>query len=221
LTGAAVLAIDYRLMPEHPRQASIDDCRTALRWIAARGPDGTSPARVLLLAGDSAGGNLVLMLTTWARDAGERMPDAVVALSPSTDATFGSPSLERNIATDPMLGPAFSRFLRAPRSLLLWSSWFMNRISPSDPTASPVMGDLSGLPPILIHASEAEMLIDDARRYTNKARLANSPVTLETWRFMVHVWHLFEPTLPEAKEALARIGEFLRARIDDRVRKAG
>jgi acetyl esterase/lipase len=221
LTRAAVLAIDYRLMPENSRLAGVEDCRTALRWIAARGPDGISPARVLLMAGDSAGGNLVLMLTAWARDAGERVPDAVVALSPSTDATMGSPSLKRNVATDPMLGPAFSRLLRVPRVIMLWTSWLMSRINPSDPLVSPVMGNLAHLPPMLIHASEAEMLVDDARRYANKARKAGSPVRLETWPHMVHVWHLFERNLPEAKEALDRIGEFLRERIEEEQRKAG
>jgi acetyl esterase/lipase len=212
-TGAAVLAIDYRLMPEHRRRAGIEDCQAALRWIAARGPDGPAPARVLLVAGDSAGGNLTLMLLAWARQAGERVPDAAVAFSPGTDSTFASPSLARNVATDPMLGPAFTRALRVPRAILLWVSWLMNRIRPSDPEVSPVFGELAGLPPLLIHASEAEMLIDDARRYTNKARAAGSPVTLETWEHMVHVWHIFAPTLPEANAALERIGEFLRSHI--------
>lgn len=107
-----------------------------------------------------------------------------------------------------MLGPALRKVLTMPRPILLWFAWLTNRINPCDPIVSPVFGDLSGLPPVLVHASEAEMLRDDARRWVNKARAAGSPATLETWRGLVHVWHAFAPDLPEAKEAYERIGGF-------------
>ena len=93
--------------------------------------------------------------------------------------------------------------------LLLWVSWITNRIHPCDPRVSPVRGDLSGLPPTLVHASEAEMLLDDARRYVNKATEAGSEATLESWHHMLHVWHIFDERLPEAAEAFAHIGRFI------------
>ncbi|MEO8125070.1 MAG: alpha/beta hydrolase fold domain-containing protein, partial [Burkholderiales bacterium] len=105
VTGGAVLAIDYRLMPEHPRRAGIEDCRSAYRWLIENGPEVVLPATAIFVAGDSAGANLTLSLIAWVRDQGLRAPDAAVALSPSTDSTLGSPSLKANLPTDPMLGP--------------------------------------------------------------------------------------------------------------------
>ena len=211
IANAAVLAIDYRLMPEHPRIAGIEDCRTAYRWLLDHGPAGAVAATAIFVAGDSAGGNLTLSLLAWVRDQGLRAPNAAVALSPATDASFGSPSLKSNLGTDPMLGPLFKALTRVPRTVLLWATWLQNRLRPSDPLLSPVFGDLSGLPPLLLHASESEMLFDDSRRYVNKAIAAGSPVTFQTWRHMVHVWQIYHPDLPEGQEAFDEIGQFLRA----------
>ncbi len=211
LSGAAVLAIDYRLMPEHPRRAGIDDCRSAYRWMLEHGPEGAAPPSAVFVAGDSAGGNLTLSLLNWARDQGHRAPDAAVALSPLTDATLSSPSLRSNLATDPMLGPLFGPMTRVPQWLLLWFGWLQTRIRPSDPAISPLRGDLSRLPPVLVQASEVEMLFDDSRRYVNRAQAAGSPVRLQRWAHMVHVWQIFNPELPEARAALAEIGKFLQA----------
>jgi monoterpene epsilon-lactone hydrolase len=209
MTGGAVLAIDYRLRPEHPRRAGIEDCRSAYRWLLANGPGGAAPAQAVFVAGDSAGGNLTLSLIAWARDAGLRAPDAAVALSPLTDATLASPSMKANVQTDAMLGPLFGKLARVPQWILLWGGWLQTRINPSDPLVSPLRGDLSRLPPVLVQASEVEMLRDDARRYVNKARAAGSPVRLQTWAHMVHVWQIFNPELTEARDALAEIGRFL------------
>jgi acetyl esterase/lipase len=209
ITGGAVLAIDYRLMPEHPRMAGIEDCRSAYRWMLDNGPDGPAPAGVVFVAGDSAGGNLTLSLIAWVRDQGLRPPNAAVAMSPATDGTLGSPSLLANIDTDAMLGPLFGPLSRVPRSVLLWVAWFRHRIRPNDPVVSPVFGDLAGLPPLLIHASDIEMLLDDSVRYANKASASGSPVTLQTWNHVVHVWHIFNPELTEARQAFDEIGRFL------------
>jgi acetyl esterase/lipase len=209
LTGGAVLAIDYRLMPEHPRLAGIEDCRTAYRWMLENGPDGPRAATAVFVAGDSAGGNLTLSLIAWVRDQGLRAPDAAVALSPATDSTLASPSWKTNARTDPMLGPLIAPLLRIPRALLLWGGWIQTRINPRDPVVSPVYGDLSRLPPVLVQASEAEMLRDDCRRYVNRAVAAGSPVRLQTWDHMVHVWQIFYPDLPEGREALDEIGRFV------------
>ena len=211
LTGGAVLAVDYRLMPEHPRRAGIDDCRRAYRWMLDHGPEGAAPASAVFVGGDSAGGNLALSLIQWVRDQGLRAPDAAVALSPLTDATLASPSLRAHISTDPMLGPLFGSLARVPTTLMLWFGWLQTRINPRDPIVSPLRGDLSRLPPVLVQASEVEMLFDDARRYVNRARAAGSPARLQTWNHMVHVWQIFNPELPEACDALAEIGKFLNA----------
>lgn len=210
-TGGVVLAIDYRLMPEHPRAAGMEDCRTAYRWLIDHGPQGPAAASRLWVAGDSAGGNLTLSLIAWVRDSGLRAPNAAAALSPATDSTLVNPSLRHNIASDPMLGPLFGRLARVPNALMLWLSWLRIRINPRDPRISPVYGSLSGLPPVLVQASEAEMLRDDARRYANRAAAAGSPVKLQTWAHMVHVWQIYHPQLAEGREALDEIGRFFNA----------
>ena len=207
--GGAVLAIDYRLMPEHPRMAGIEDCRRAYRWMLEFGPDGAGEPGLVFVAGDSAGGNLALSLAAWVRDQGLRAPNAVVALSPGTDSTLGSPSVKKNLATDVMLGPMLKPFIRMPRSLLLWSGLLRNRMSPSNPLISPVFGDLSGMPPLLLQASEVEMLLDDSRRYVSKAVAAGTSARLQTWDHVMHAWHLFDPELTDARQAFEEIRKFL------------
>jgi len=209
MTGMAVLAIDYRLMPEHKRLDSLIDSQTAYRWILDNGPRGPEPCSELVVAGDSAGGNLTLAVIAWARDEGLQAANAAVALSPATDSAFTSPSLLANVATDHMLGPMLGRLVRLPRGLRLWASFLNARMRPCDSRISPVYGSLENLPPTLVHASESEMLLDDARRYVRKATEQGSEATLETWHHMLHVWHAFEHRLPEAKEAFEHINRFL------------
>jgi epsilon-lactone hydrolase len=219
LIGGAVLALDYRLMPEHPRMAGVADARNAYCWMLANGPHGSEAADVVFVGGDSAGANLTLSLLAWVRDQGLRAADAAFVLSPPTDGTLSSPSLRANIASDYMLGPVFARIARMPQALVLWMLWLSTRLHPRDPVVSPIHGDLSNLPPLLVHASETEMLIDDARRYVSRAREAGSPVTLQTWNNTLHVWHIFNPEFPEALEALAEIGKFLAAAAPARARQ--
>lgn len=209
ISGAAVLAIDYRLMPEHRRLAGVEDCRNAYRWILENGPGGPEPLKRLYVAGDSAGGNLTLSLIAWVRDQSLRQPDAAVALSPATDTTFGSPSLKQNLDTDTMLGPMFKGLARVPRPIIWWISWWQNRMTPKNPVVSPIFGDLSGLPPTLVHGSEAEVLFDDCRRYVNRAAAAGSPARFQSWGHVVHVWHMFYPQLTEARQAWDEIGKFM------------
>lgn len=208
LTGAALFAVDYRLLPEHRRRDGIEDCRQAWRWLQDNGPGGSGEATAMAVAGDSAGGNLSLSLIAWLRDQGQRQADAAVAFSPATDAVLDAPSLRGNLATDPMIGPAFGQLLRVPGPLLLWYTWFSARMLPTDPRISPLRGPLHDLPPLLIQASSTEMLLDDARRYAAKAQAAESPVTLQLWPNMLHVWQMFGD-LPETDEAFERVGEFL------------
>ncbi len=209
LARACVFSVDYRLMPEHRYMDGVVDCRNAYQWILENGPEGQAVLDLLVVGGDSAGGSLALSLVAWVRDQGLRRPDAVVAFSPSTDFTLTSPSLRGNLVTDPMLGPAFGKLKRVPVQFLWWATGLAFRVSPSNPVASPLHGDLSGLPPMLIQASEAEMLLDDSQRYVEKAQAAGSPVVLQTWPHMVHVWQFFTPEMPEAEQAYERIGEFL------------
>jgi len=209
ITGGAVFSLDYRLMPENTRQQGIDDCREAYRWILDNGPGGAEPARDVVISGDSAGGNLTLSLINWIRDEGLPAPTAAVALSPATDGTFASPSMKENVETDHMLGPMFGKLLKVPRWILHWIALFNNRVRPSHPMVSPIYADLSGLPPTLVHVSAHEMLLDDAVRYVNKARAQGSPVELQAWNHMLHVWHIFVADMPEAQEAFAEIEAFI------------
>lgn len=209
IANAAVFSLDYRLIPENSRRDGIEDCQKAYRWILNNGPAGTESLSFMMVAGDSAGGNLTLSLIAWVRDQKLRAPDAAVAFSPAVDLALTSPSLRSNINSDPMLGPQFGKLTKVPPVLLLWFTWLSSRIRPSDPVGSPVRGDLSGLPPVLVQVSEAEMLFDDARRYVAKAQAAGSPVELQHWPFMVHVWQIFTPQLPEADQAFQNIAEFL------------
>ncbi len=207
--GVAVLAIDYRLLPEHARTVGIADCQSAYRWLLSHGPAGAGAAADIYVAGDSAGGNLALMLIAWARDSGLQQVNAAVAFSPLTDSTLASPSMRAHVESDPFLGPTIGRMLRVPRWLLAYVTLLGARVSPQHPAISPLHGDLTDLPPVLIQASTSEMLLDDARRYVNKARAAGSPAELALWPEQVHVWQLFVAISPEAREALAQAADFL------------
>ena len=209
VTGCAVLSIDYRLMPEHRHRACVEDCRAAYRWILGNGPDGPDEVKKLFFAGDSAGGNLALSLAAWVRDNGLRAPDAVVAMSPLTDVTFSGASLRDNWPTDIMLRRVMGTLNKLPQFIKSWWVVWTYRVRPASPMVSPLFGDLSNLPPTLVQASEAEMLLDDARRYVFKTHAAGSPVKLQTWTGMVHVWQIFYPDLPQAAEAWEEIGRFI------------
>ncbi|MEC7816611.1 MAG: alpha/beta hydrolase [Pseudomonadota bacterium] len=209
LANAAVFAVDYRLMPEHRYMDGVRDCRKAYTWLLENGPEGRKKADYMIVAGDSAGGSHTLGLLAWARDNGVRQADAAVALSPSTDLTLTAPSNRENVATDPMLGPIFGGLARVPLPVIWWGTLAAFRVSPTNPVASPLRGNLDHLPPTLIHASDSEILLDNARRYAAKAAAEGSPVTLHTWPGMVHVWHIFGDVLPEAEEAFDDIKRFL------------
>ena len=206
---AAVFVVDYRLMPENRFMAGVQDCRDAYEWLLNHGPDGADAVDFMIVAGDSAGGSHALALLAWARDNGLRQADAAIAFSPSTDLTLTAPSNRNNIKTDQLLGPAFGGLSKIPLPVIWWATLAAFRVSPTNPVASPLRGDLSKLPPTLIQASDTEMLRDNARRYVAKARAAGSPATLHTWPGMVHVWQIFVQMLPEAEEAFEDVKLFL------------
>lgn len=216
LCGAAVLSVDYRLMPENRRMASVDDCQSAYRWILDNGPDETGPAREIFVAGDSAGGNLALMLSAWARDNDLRLMDGVIVFAPSTDSTLAGKTFRDNIETDPLLGPPLRTLARLPAPIRALFGLFSGRINPRNPLVSPQFGQLSDLPPTLVQVSESEVLLDDARRYVNKAISQGSPAELQTWPGMVHVFQMYWHMLPEANEALAEAARFVEKSASNR-----
>jgi monoterpene epsilon-lactone hydrolase len=209
ITNCAVLAIDYRLSPEHKREACIEDCRTAYDWVLANGPQGSSTATAIYVAGDSAGGNLTLSLLAWARDTQRRGPNAAVALSPVTDMRMVNPSIKANLNTDIMLKPMAKKLAKIPRWLMLSAGAFIAPYNTKDPEISPLLGKLHDLPPTLIQASDGEILLDDGRRYANKAQAAGSIATLQIWSGMPHVWQMFHPELCAAQEAFDEIQKFI------------
>jgi len=212
ITGCAVLAIDYRLMPEYLYRDCIEDCRTAYRWILENGPEGPGEIRQLFIGGDSAGGNLSLSLAAWIRDNRLRAPEAVVALSPLTDVTFSGASMTANLESDIMLKPFLKPLTKLPPFVKSWYVYWTYKVRPCSPVVSPLLGDLSNLPPTLVQASEAEMLLDDARRYVCKAHASGSAVKLQTWSDMLHIFQIFNPVLPQAVEAWVEIDKFLKNR---------
>ena len=215
LTNSAVLAIDYRLMPENKRLDCVEDCRASYDWMLENGPRGPdaetleSPSAVLV-AGDSAGGNLTLVLLAWIRDNQRPVPNAALALSPVTDARFVSPSIRGNLDSDVILRPLAKRLAWVPGFMIGLAGRFMAGHRASDPVVSPLLGDLGGLPPILVLASDCEILRDDGRRYVNKAVEAGTDATLMLWDNVPHVWPIFYPDLPEAGEALEQVEMFFR-----------
>ena len=194
--GVPVLMLDYRLAPEHRFPAPIEDTRAGWRWLLEQG----FPPRRLILGGDSAGGGLALSaLLDW-RDRGLPMPAAAVCLSPWTDLTLSGETLRTNARHDPFLAPEILPDVVAN---------YLGNADPRDPLASPLLGNLEGLPPLLIHVGDTEILLDDARRFAERARAAGVDVTLEVWPGMPHVFHLFARVLPEGNRAFARIGHFI------------
>jgi epsilon-lactone hydrolase len=192
---ACVVAIEYRLAPEHPFPAALDDALAAWNWLLGNKAD---PRRAAVM-GDSAGGGLTLALLLRLRDSGLALPAAAVAMSPWTDLALTGASLERNATADPMLAVADTR---------MFAGCYLDGSDPRHPYASPLYGNPTGLPPTLIHVGSDEILRDDAVRMAAKLRAGGCRVDLEVWPRMPHVWHLFAPVLPEAMTAVARIGAF-------------
>nr|ADM67447.1 esterase MY09-1 [uncultured bacterium] len=195
-SGARALAIDYRLAPEHPFPAAIEDATNAYRWLLSTGVD---PAR-LVIAGDSAGGGLTMASLVALRDAGVPLPAAAVCLSPGVDAAFAGESMTTKADEDPMITREF---------LLMVREAFLGDRDPLSPQVSPLYADLTGLPPLLIQVGTAEVLLDDSTRLAERAKSAGVDVTLEPWEDMIHVWQFMAAMLPEGQQAIERIAEFI------------
>jgi len=199
---ASVWALAYRLAPEHPFPAALDDAVAGYNWLA----DKTADKRQLFVMGDSAGAGLTLCLLLSLRDHGGPLPGAAVALSPWTDLALTGQSLIANAAADPMLNAD-----HLPQLVQL----YLAGADPRTPYASPLYGDPAGLPPILIQVGSDEILRDDAIRMAENLQRDNPRSRLEIWPRMPHVWQLFVPVLPEAHRAIANIGDFISQRESD------
>lgn len=204
--GADLFSLDYRLAPEHPCPAAIEDALAAYEWLLKRG---VAPERIAI-GGDSAGGGLTLATLQALRDRGRPMPGGAFVYSPWADLAATGASIAANAARDCMFQDV---------SIREGARRYAGPLDLKDPRVSPLYGDFRGLPPLLILASEDEMLFDDARRVAEKARAAGVEVRFEPRGGLCHVWPLFYPLYPEAKEALALTGDFIRARMNE-TRKA-
>ena len=195
-SGARCIVIDYRLAPEHPYPAALEDCLAAYHALLA---SGLPPSR-LLFAGDSAGGGLSLATMLRLRDAGEPLPVAAVLTSPWVDLTCQGSTIDSHAAYDYVQRETLELFART----------YLGGTDPRSPYVSPVHADLSGLPPLLIHAGGAEALRWEIERLAERARAAGVEVTLWVAEGMIHAFHGFAPVLPEARRAIRAIGEFVR-----------
>jgi epsilon-lactone hydrolase len=193
---ARVLALDYRLAPEYPYPAAVEDSVAAYRWMLARG---LSPARIVI-AGDSAGGGLTVAALVALKEANIPLPAAGVCLSPWIDMEATGDSMKSRAGDDPIV---------QKEALLAMAAAYLGGKSPRTPLASPLYADLSGLPPLLIQVGTAETLLDDASRLAERARKAGVRVTYEPWEGMIHIWQLFAPMLDEGQQAIEHIGVFV------------
>ncbi|MBI5949100.1 MAG: alpha/beta hydrolase [Chloroflexi bacterium] len=198
-SGARVLSLDYRMGPEHPFPAAVEDAVAAYRWLLAQG---VAPSR-MVISGDSAGGGLTLATLVALRGQGVALPAAAAPISPWTDMEGIGESMTTKAAVDPMVQKA---------GLAGMAAMYLGGADPRNPLAAPLYADYRGLPPLLIQVGTSETLLDDSTRVAAKAKAAGVEVTLEPWEDMIHVWHLFAAMLPEGQQAIERIGQFVRQR---------
>lgn len=202
-TAARAFIVDYRLAPEHPFPAGIEDVKAAYRWLIATGTD---PARLGIVA-DSAGGGLALSALVALRDEGVAMPGAMALLGPWVDLTLSGNSIIGNMQNEAMVSTL--------EGINICARLYLQGHAAGDPAASPLFADLKGLPPTLIHVGAPEMLRDDATRLATRMREAGTRAWCDIYPRMPHVWHRLGPLLPETRRSIGEIGEFIREMIPD------
>jgi monoterpene epsilon-lactone hydrolase len=200
-TRTRVLLIDYRLAPEYPCPAAIEDAVYSYRWLLQQG---IAPQQIVL-GGDSAGGGLALAVLLALRDSGITVPAAAFLLSPWLDLALRGESMHTRAHIDP---------LTSYGDLHHAATLYLGGLAPHDPRASPLYADLHQLPALLIHAGDHEVLRSDATRLAEKAQAAGVPVQLEIWEDMWHVWHAWADQLPEARAAIVQIGAFVQQHLE-------
>jgi epsilon-lactone hydrolase len=198
-SGARTLGVDYRLAPEHPFPAAVDDSVLAYRWLLDQG---IQPSRIVV-AGDSAGGGLTIATLVALRAANVPLPAAGVCFSPWVDLEGSGQTYESRASMDPVVSRDVIQQMAA---------MYLGDRDRRTPLAAPLYADLAGLPPILIQVGNAEVLLDDSNRLAAKAQAAGVKVTLDVWPDMVHVWQMFAPLLPEAQKAIDKAGKFIAER---------
>ena len=196
----SVLSVDYRLAPEHPYPAALEDAIAAYRWLLNTRQFNASQ---LAIAGDSAGGNLALSALLSLRRAGEALPASALLISPYCDLTRTSQTIATRAELDPMV---------SPQLLDTITQWYAPNGNLKNPLLSPLYADLSGLPPLLIHVGATEVLLDDSLQLARQAALANVAVELKVWHNMIHCFHLFAPLLEEGRQAIEEAARFLNDR---------
>ncbi|MDO8588353.1 MAG: alpha/beta hydrolase [Armatimonadota bacterium] len=192
---ARALAIDYRLAPEHPFPAALDDATAAYRWLISN----RHPACKIVIAGDSAGGGLTLAVLAELRAASDPMPAAAALISPWTDMEGTGNSMRSKKGQDPTING---------EDLVSMAALYVGANDPKNPLASPLYADFRGFPPLLIQVGDTEVLLDDSIRVAERAKSAGVKVELEVWEGMVHVWHIYAKLLPEGQQAIDKLGKF-------------
>jgi acetyl esterase/lipase len=198
--GARTLAVAYRLAPEHPFPAALEDARAAYGFLLDQG---IAPSKVAI-GGDSAGGGLTLALMTVLRDAGQPLPGCAWLVSPWVDLQMTGASLAEKAQVDPLISKPYLEEL---------ASAYLAGTDAANPLASPLQAELAGLPPLLVQVGSAETLLDDAVRITRRAGAADVQIKLEIWPHMTHAWHLWAAQLEEGRRAIASAGAFIRAQL--------
>jgi epsilon-lactone hydrolase len=196
--GARALSVDYRLAPENPFPAALNDGVAAYRWLRSQ----DVPAKSIVVAGDSAGGGLTLATLLALKEAGDELPAAGICMSPVTDHAKEGESMRTKIDLDPLVHP---------KSSTAYSQMYLAGANSKTPLASPLYADLKGLPPLLILVGTCEVLLDDSTRFAAKAKEAGVAVELEVWEEMIHIWPYFAAILPEGRQAIERMGTFIKA----------
>ncbi|MBM85999.1 MAG: alpha/beta hydrolase [Rhodospirillaceae bacterium] len=197
--GTRVLSIDYALAPEHPFPSGLEDAIAGYCWLLDQG---TTPDNIVI-GGDSAGGGLAVATLMALRDRRVPLPAAAICFSPWVDMEGSGETMLTRADVDPMV---------QKDGLLWYANLYLDGVDPRNPLASPLHGDLSGLPPILIQVGDAETLLDDSVRLADALRTAGVSVELDVWDKMIHVWQLFAPILSEGREAIKKAGAFVKER---------
>jgi monoterpene epsilon-lactone hydrolase len=198
--GVRTLAVGYRLAPEHPFPAALEDAGAAYGFVRDQG----IAASKIVIGGDSAGGGLSLATMLTLRNAGKPLPGCAWLVSPWVDLQMTGASMTKKAEVDPLIQKPYLEELAAA---------YLAGTDPADPRVSPLHADLTGLPPLLIQVGSAETLLDDAVRIARRAGVADVPVSLEIWPHMIHAWHLWAAELEDGRRAIASAGAFIHAQL--------